>query len=587
MITGITKKIERLIVFFGQHRKYLVWGIIVTVLSNIIGMVAPWIVKVVIDQLKENRATLTSLRLFAGLIVMLAIASGFFRFFMRRTIIWSSRIFEYDVRNDFFRHLLNLPRSFYQKTPTGDIIARGSNDIEAIRMMAGPAVMQSMNSFITISIALALMFVLSWKLTLIALSAVPIISIFTYRLVMQIHVKFYKIQEHFSKMTAFVQENISGVKVVKAFNQEKSQIDDFARLNKTYIDLNISLAKTRGLFFPLIFSMVGMIILLLTYFGGRQVISGSISLGTLVAFIFYLMHLVWPMIAVGWVVSLYQRGTASMERIEKIMQHQSEVADQGQMSEQKPSRGEIKIKNLSFSYPDDNREILKDINISIPSGKTVAIVGPTGCGKTTLVNLILRTFRIPDDKILIDGTDINKISLADLRKSVGYVPQETFLFSQSLKENILFGIDGLADSEVFTSAEIAGIKDEIEEFPKGFETIIGERGVTLSGGQKQRTALARAIIKKPPVLILDDAFSSVDTNTEEIILSRLRGVIESRTSIIISHRISTIKNADLIYVMDSGKIVASGNHDRLMETSEVYARIVELQTLQEQLEVTQ
>jgi ATP-binding cassette subfamily B multidrug efflux pump len=276
-----------------------------------------------------------------------------------------------------------------------------------------------------------------------------------------------------------------------------------------------------------------------------------------------------------------------MERIEKIMQHQSEVADQGQMSEQKPSRGEIKIKNLSFSYPDDNREILKDINISIPSGKTVAIVGPTGCGKTTLVNLILRTFRIPDDKILIDGTDINKISLADLRKSVGYVPQETFLFSQSLKENILFGIDGLADSEVFTSAEIAGIKDEIEEFPKGFETIIGERGVTLSGGQKQRTALARAIIKKPPVLILDDAFSSVDTNTEEIILSRLRGVIESRTSIIISHRISTIKNADLIYVMDSGKIVASGNHDRLMETSEVYARIVELQTLQEQLEVTQ
>jgi len=531
MKTGITKKIERLIAFFGRHRKYLVWGIIVTVLSNVIGMVAPWIVKVVIDQLKENRATVTNLRLFAGLIVILAIAAGIFRFFMRRTIIWSSRIFEYDVRNDFFRHLLDLPRSFYQKIPTGDIIARGSNDIEAIRMLAGPAVMQSMNSIISLSVAIVLMFVLSWKLTLIALSALPIISIFTYRLVMQIHWKFYRIQEHFSKMTAFVQENISGVKVVKAFNQEKSQIDAFAELNKTYIDLNLSLAKTRGLFFPLIFSMIGTIILLLIYFGGRQVISGTISLGTLVAFIFYLMHLVWPMIAVGWVVSLYQRGTASMDRIEKIMRRESEVADQGQMSGQKPSHGEIEIKNLTFSYPDDDRDILKDINIKIPSGKTVAIVGPTGCGKTTLVNLILRTFRIPDGRIFVDGTDINKIALADLRRSVGHVPQETFLFSQSLKDNITFGIDGIADIEVLRSAEIAGIKDEIEEFPKGFETIIGERGVTLSGGQKRRTALARAIVKKSPVLILDDAFSSVDTNTEEIILGRLKGVRPSRTPI--------------------------------------------------------
>jgi ATP-binding cassette subfamily B protein len=586
MISGITKKTERLIAFFGRHKNYLVWGIIVTVLSNVIGMIAPWIVKLVIDQLKQEQATLDSLRLYAGLIVILAIASGFFRFFMRRTIIWSSRIFEYDVRNDFFQHLLVLPRSFYQKTPTGDIIARGSNDLEAIRMMAGPAVMQSMNSLITLTVSLTLMFVLSWKLTLIALSALPVISLFTYRLVMQIHVKFYRIQEHFSKMTAFVQENISGVKVVKAFNQEKSQIDDFAKLNKTYIDLNLSLARTRGLFFPLIFSMVGVIILLLTYFGGRQVISGSISLGTLVAFIFYLMHLVWPMIAVGWVVSLYQRGTASMDRIEKIMHRESEVADRGQMFGHKPSEGGIEIKNLSFSYPDDDREILKDISISIPSGKTVASVGPTGCGKTTLVNLILRTFKIPDGRIFVDGTDINKIALADLRKSVGYVPQETFLFSQSLKDNILFGLDNIPDDEVIRSADIAGIKDEIEEFPRGFDTIIGERGVTLSGGQKQRAALARAIIKKPPVLILDDAFSSVDTNTEEIILDRLKGVIESRTSIIISHRISTIKNADMIYVMDSGQIVASGNHDQLLETSAVYARIVELQTLQEKLGVT-
>jgi len=585
MKKGFREKIERLLEHFRRHKSHIIWGIIVTVLSNAIGMVSPWIVKVAIDSLKENRATLGDLQTYAQLIIGLALLAGFFRFWMRRTIIWSSREFEYEVRNEFFAHLLKLPRSFYQETPTGDIIARGSNDVEATRLLAGPAVMQILNSFVSMSVALTLMFILSWKLSLIALVAFPVLAFMIYKFSTQVHQKFYKIQEHFSKMTSYVQENVSGTKVVKAYNQENNQTDDFEKLNKKYIKLNLSLAKTRGLFFPMIFTLVGLIILFLLYFGGRQVISGSISLGTLVAFIFYMMNLIWPMLAVGWIVSLYQRGTASLERIEKIMNRESEVADFTDMSSARPRKGKIEIKNLSFTYPNDDKPILKDINLEIPEGKTAAIVGPTGCGKTTLVNLLLRTFKIPDGNIFVDNTDINKIKLADLRKNIGYVPQETFLFSDSLNGNIAFGGDNFDENQIIKASFTAEIKDEIEEFPQGFKTIIGERGVTLSGGQKQRTALARAIIGKPPILILDDAFASVDTNTEEIILNRLRNVLTSRTSIIISHRISTIKNADLICVMENGQITDTGTHDELLKKSKIYARIVELQSLQDELEV--
>ncbi len=562
----------------------MIWGVIVTILSNTIAMVSPWIVKLVIDHLRRDVATIGELRFYAGMIVALAIGAGIFTFFRRRTIIWASRIFEFEVRNEFFIHLLRLPRSFYQQMTTGDIIAHGSNDVEAVRLLAGPAVMQIMNSIVSMTVALTLMFILSWKLTLISLAAMPVLSVLTNRLGMQIHRKFYKIQEHFARMTSFVQENVSGVKVVKAYNQEKHQVEDFAKLNNTYIDLNLSLARTRGVFMPSIFGIVGIIILLLLYFGGRQVISGTITLGTLVAFIFYLMNLIWPMLAVGWVVSLYQRGTASLNRIEKIMDRKSEVADHNVDLQAKPSQGDIEIRNLSFTYPGDDSQILKDINLKIPAGKTVAIVGPTGCGKTTLVNLLLRAFHIPDEKIFIDNMDINRIPLNHLRKTIGYVTQETFLFSQSLKDNIAFGLDKYAPEDIDNSATIAGIKDEINEFPHGFDTVIGERGVTLSGGQKQRVSLARAIIGKPLILILDDAFSAVDTNTEEVILNRLKNVLETRTSIVISHRISTIKNADMICVMENGRVIATGTHEELLKKSELYSHIVRLQSLEEQLE---
>jgi ATP-binding cassette subfamily B multidrug efflux pump len=503
---------------------------------------------------------------------------------MRRTIIWGSRIFEYEVRNDFFLHLLGLPRSFYQETRTGDIIARGSNDVEATRLLAGPAVMQIINSTVSISVALTLMFILSWKLTLITLAGFPILSLLTNRLGMKIHEKSYKIQQHFSTMTSYVQENVSGVKVVKAYNQEEDQVKNFAGLNKTYIDLNLSLARIRGLFMPSIYGVVGSIITLLLYFGGKQVINGTITLGTLVAFIFYLMSIMWPMLAVGWVVSLYQRGTASLERIEKIMRRKSEVADNEVDPNARPERGEIEIRNLTFSYPNDDQDVLRDISLKIPSGKTVAIVGPTGCGKSTLVELLLRAYKVPDGKIFIDNVDLNRIPLENLRKAVGFVPQETFLFSQTLKENIAFGEENIIENDIEVAADIAGIKNEISDFPRGFDTILGERGVTLSGGQKQRTALARAIMADPPILILDDAFSAVDTNTEELILRELKNVLKTRTSVLISHRISTVKNADMICVMEEGKIEACGTHEELIEKSRLYARIVELQSLEEELE---
>lgn len=577
-------KLHRLIRYFRNYKRYLIWGILVTIATNVLGMISPWVVKVAIDSLKEGTATGDELRYYAMLIVGLAVAAGVFRFFMRRTIIWGSRIFEYETRNEFFEHLLKMPRSFYQETNTGDIIARGSNDVEAIRLLAGPAVMQIMNSFVSMTVALTLMFVLSWKLTLISLAALPILSLLMNRLGMQIHKKFFKIQEHFSTMSTFVQENISGVKVIKSYNQQKDQTEQFADLNQTYIDLNLSLAKTRGVFLPSIYAIVGIMILLLIYFGGRQVISGTITLGTLVAFIFYLMNLIWPMLAVGWVVSLYQRGTASLKRIEGIMERQSEVEDTNVTADIQPTTGEVEIKNLSFAYPGTDRPVLKDINLHLPLGKTMAIVGPTGCGKSTLVSLILRTFKIPDGQIFMDKIDINKIPLNNLRRSIGYVPQDSFLFSRSLKENIAFGVEHIKEAEILKAAETAGIKDEVEEFPRGFDTIIGERGMTLSGGQKQRMSLARALAKNPPILILDDAFSAVDTNTEEIILSRIGNVLETKTSILISHRISTIKNADIICVMEDGKIIDRGSHDELLKSSELYAHIVELQSLEEELE---
>ena len=517
-------------------------------------------------------------------VVVAALLGGFFMFFLRRTIIWASRMIERDIKNELVDQLLKLPRSYYNKTRTGDIIARLSNDVEAVRLMVGPGIMQFSNTLVMGSLAVVLMTILSPKLTLIAMLPFPILAFTFKKVAARVYTLFYSIQEHFSTLTAFVQESISGVRVVKAYNQEESQIDDFGDLNDEYVRLNLKFARLLALFQPIVGLEVGLILVIVLFFGGRFVIEDSMTLGILVAFMLYLMMLVWPVMAIGWTITLYQRGMASLERIESILDIIPEVRDAENMKDVGRIEPEIRFHDLSFAYPDTDRNVLRNISLYIPAGKTTAIVGRTGCGKSTLLDLIVRAYRIDDDGIEIGGIEINAIPLDRLREMVGYVPQESFLFSDTLYENISFGLPEVDREASEKAALLAQLDGDVRDFPDGYETFIGERGVTLSGGQKQRTALARAIARDPDILILDDAFSAVDTATEELILAGLESVMASRTTIIVSHRISTIRKADLIHVLDDGCLIDSGTHGELIATCPLYADIVERQELEEQLE---
>jgi len=576
--------IGKLIGYIRKYRKYFIFGALAIILTNSFQMLAPWLVKDAIESIELERATSTSLLIDAVKITGVAVLAGFFLFALRRTIIWASRFIEFDLKNELAEKLLELPRSFYNRTPTGDIIARLSNDIEAVRMMVGPAVMHIANTAVAGTIALCLMLILSPKLTLIALLPFPVLAYTFKKVAAYIYTLNYKIQTHFSTMSAFVQENLAGVRVVKAYNQENHQSGDFDGLNREYINLNLKLAKLQGIFHPLVALEVGVIMIIVLYFGGKQVIDGGMSLGVLVAFMLYLASLVWPVMAVGWTITLYQRGKASLHRIQKILDIEPEVRDTEKTKDVDKLKPEIKFNTLSFMYPGTERLVLKDISLDIPAGKTTAFVGRTGSGKSTIVELIIRNYQIPDGRITIGGEDINSIPLEKLRSMIGYVPQESFLFSESLAENIALGIGRVDESEIREAAVRSGLAADVSDFPKGYDTIVGERGVTLSGGQKQRAALARAIIRDPDILILDDTFSAVDTATEEKILSGLDDVMRSRTTVLISHRISTIKKADLIHVIDDGRIVDSGSHGTLLSSCELYADIVQRQELEEQLE---
>jgi len=578
------KDVSRLLRYIRKYRKYFLAGAGAIILTNAFAMLAPWLVKNAIESIENETATSSTLFEDALLIVIVASLGGFFMFFLRRTIIWASRFAEYDLKNELAAKLTVLSKSFYNETPTGDIIARLSNDVEAVRMMIGPAVMHLSNTIVAGSIALTLMVVLSPKLTLIALIPFPLLA-FTFKKVAAYVYSFtYEIQEHFSTMSAFVQENLAGVRVVKAYNQEANQTRDFEKLNDKYVELNLRLAKLQGLFHPIVAFEVGIIMIIVLYFGGSQVMAGDLSLGVLVAFMLYLSALVWPVMAVGWTITLYQRGLASLARIEKILLIDPEVKDAKGLAHARNISPDVKINDLTFSYPGTDRVVLDKVSLEFPAGSTTAIVGRTGSGKSTVVEIIVRAYRVPDGYVSIGERDINSIPLQDLRAMLGYVPQESFLFSDSLSENISLGLDSLNPDDIQTAAIRSGLDKDIDDFPKGYDTIIGERGVTLSGGQKQRTALARAVVRDPKILILDDAFSAVDTATEEQILAGLKDVMESRTTILISHRISTTRKADLIHVLDEGRVIDSGTHEFLLRSCKLYADIVERQELEEQLE---
>lgn len=567
--------------YFDQYKKYLLIGSIAVVLSNVLILYIPYITKLVFDALENNEPSSVILRLVL-LAVGLSLVSGLFRFVMRRTIIWMSRHIENDLRGELFSHLLKLNPSFYHNTRTGDLMARMTNDLEAVRQVVGPGYMYIADTIIKLIVSFGFMIFLSPRLTFYAVIPLLIMPFAVNLIGNRLHTRSLKVQEKFSEITANAQENLSGIRVVKAYRQEKNEIENFSGLSKVYIKLNMALAKLQGLFIPSMRLISGLSYLVVFYLGGLEIINGQLQLGAIVAFFGYLSMILWPMIAIGWVTSLYQRGKASLSRINKILFTEPKVADNGTQDFDISMNGKIEFKDLNFAYNGNN--VLKNINLTFEVGQTIGIVGKTGSGKTTLVSLIARLFPVERGKILIDGIDINDWKLSELRKNIGFATQEPFLFSDTVRENIRFGNEKASDDYIIKASDIAALSKDIDTFQNGYETVVGERGITLSGGQKQRTAIARALVSDPVILILDDATSAVDTETENQINVRIKDVIHSRTSIIISHRISAVKDADMIIYLEEGRVSEKGTHEYLLDINGSYAELYRSQLLEMELE---
>jgi len=570
--------------YFARYKKKLFWGFVFILLSNIGTVYIPILLKDTINSI-ENKTTIDQLINYALLIVASALFAGVFRFYIRETIIVVSREIEYDLRYDFWSHIQRLPLRFFQNNSTGNVMAHATNDINAVRMFLGPAVMYSTDTSIRLIIVLAIMLSLDPLLTLYTLLPLPILSFVVYKMGKKIHQKFTLIQEKFAEITTKAQENFSGIRVIKSYVREENEIKQFNNLSQDYLKRNMNLAKVQAAIMPFLFLITGLSIIIVIWVGGSAVISKEITLGDITAFVIYLGILIWPMIAFGWVINIVQQGEASMKRLNKMLDEPYEVDDSGTTDNSiKEIKGEIEFKNVSFRYNENHPYILKDINLKIPVGSTTAIMGYTGVGKTTFINLIPRLYDVTDGQIFIDGKDIRTIPLNILRREIGVVQQESFLFSDSVMNNISYGLREINKDTVAEVSKIAHFDKDVEDFPLQYNTMVGERGITFSGGQKQRASLARALAIDPKILILDDSFSAVDTNTEEEILKSLKNFMKNRTSIIISHRISTVKDADKIIVISDGKIVEEGNHEELVAEGGIYADLHFKQLLEKELE---
>lgn len=580
----LPKSLRPLFPYLKRYRAGFAWGGVCVLLLNGLWVLFPQVLRRAIDDLTAGITT-EKLGRYAIEIIALVLAKGVFQFLTRWIVIGISRDIEFDLRNDLFQQLERLSHSFYQRTRTGDVMARATNDLNAVRALLGPAIMYTANTVVFTTMALVFMFQISPKLTLYAFLPLPVASIVIQYFGRQIHDRFEKIQAMFSEISARAQENFSGARVIRAYVQEEPEIRAFETANREYIRRSLYLVRLMGMLWPTLELMLGVAVVLVLWLGGREVLQNRISTGQFVAFLTYIIQLTWPVIALGYVINLFQRGTASLGRIHEIMTEVPEIADTPAVAAAGPPEpslsGSIEFRKLNFFY--ESTPILHDIDLKIPAGSSLAIVGPTGSGKTTLVNLIPRIYDAKPGSVLIDGLPIREFPIDFLRANIGFVPQETFLFSDTIRENISFGKEDATDAEIRAAAEAANIAADIEGFPDGFDTVVGERGITLSGGQKQRTAIARAILRNPRILILDDALSSVDTQTEEKILNHLREVMRGRTTIFISHRVSTVQNADRIAVLHGGRIVEYGTHDELLARRGYYADLYDKQLLEEEL----
>jgi ATP-binding cassette, subfamily B, multidrug efflux pump len=614
----VPKNLRPLVPYLKQYRSGLFWGGLCVLFNNGLWILVPQVLRRAVNDLHTG-VTRQKLLTYALLIIALALAKGTFQFLTRWVLIGISRDIEFDLRNDLFAHLERLSYSYYQRHRTGDIMARATNDLNAVRMLLGPAIMYSANTIVFTVGALGFMLAISPKLTLYAFLPLPITSIVIQYFGRRIHERFERIQAMFSDISARAQENFSGARVIRAYVQEQAEIAAFESANQEYIRRSLGLVRLMGMLWPTLELMLGAAVVVVLWMGGRQVLLGRMNVGDFVAFNTYMVQLTWPVIALGWVINIFQRGTASLVRINEILTQQPEIEDSPGIGssgdrvigsfENQPSApldsalqspdhpiprspdlvGEIEFRGLNFAY--NGTSVLKDVNLRIPAGSSLAIVGPTGSGKTTLVNLIPRIYDAAPGAVLIDGRPIRQFPLDSLRRHIGFVPQETFLFSDTIRENIAFGISTEANQEdgepslddIKAAAEAANIAQDIEGFPEGYNTTVGERGITLSGGQKQRTAIARALLRSPRILILDDALSSVDTHTEDKILNHLREIMRGRTTIFISHRVSTVRNADAIAVLHQGRIVELGTHEQLIARNGYYTDLYNKQLLEEEL----
>ena len=577
------KRLRPLLPYLKRYWKDYAWGAVCVLLLNGLWVLFPQVLERAVDDLHVG-ITRHKLAVYSLTIIGLVLAKGVFQFLVRWIVIGVSRDIEFDLRNDLFGHLELLSHRFYQRTRTGDVMARATNDLNAVRSLLGPAIMYSANTTVFTTMALGFMFAISPKLTIYAFLPLPVASIVIQYFGRQIHDRFERIQAMFSDISARAQENFSGARVIRAYVQEEAEIQSFEAANREYIRRSLRLVRLMGMLWPTLELMLGIAVVLVLWLGGREVINGRITPGQFVAFLTYITQLTWPVIALGYVINLFQRGTASLGRIHELMTEPPEISDgpaAAALASTYEIRGEVEFRGLNFAY--DGNTVLHDVNLHVPEGTSLAIVGPTGSGKTTLINLIPRVYDAAPGSVLIDGRPVREYPIEVLRKNIGFVPQETFLFSETIRENVAFGKEDASDAEVFQAADAANILADIEDFPEKFQTVVGERGITLSGGQKQRTAIARAIIRNPRILILDDALSSVDTHTEERILNHLREIMRGRTTIFISHRVSTVQNADRIAVLHGGRIVESGTHDELLALNGYYADLYNKQLLEEEL----